>query len=879
MPLSEGDYTVEHASERQRWRHPREGDDRPGELRKAEGGVEVQEHEAGNREDSETRGSVERRLGAAMRELEAREGKEATISWKLRKAFDDLERREQRKESTEAKLREALESLKDDEDSVQLTLEAAVQLGGTEAARDKNDTREGSDVSGRHQIEVSEVDTVQKRIDVEKESSRQFGYISTKNEFDEALACYPELELRSRFESRYEEVVRYYVASESGIETCKPELVIELENREVRRMYEEANGGPPNVRIESMKDVDELIEKHSDNISVSEKLYENAETYFRIRNESGKNQHQLAAEYGLSQSKISDIRRGVETKLIKTLRMREEECTVHDWADTQSRAQTEKNSTGQSEIKEQRFSVERSAVQKIEPESIKDSFTQIRESNRIDRKSIEDAIERMVQISQNTESRVKMADLRQSGIDSVRMTAVRLIINLNTMEIEKHLKERLSVDEVRIGLISDRLYVWTPNMSPNDMLNAWRTQYFYLNNHDMAKMVDTVGTHMDLGDSRREKLRNLNELMHQMVRVETLSDAIKIDGDRSRMPGEAMHLQRDMQGIRNKDLEGIVKKVSGINGHGGINNPKFPEGHRLEALRARLIATSLSDCHIRIDASVVEYYEQNLQRLERLVNQVLREFGDFTNEPEYVEKDNVYKLRIQSPYGRALNEWGVPSGDKAILNPCLPNEVTKWLATSIIAYHEDMIAQEGHVSPGQVSWNRSNTLHSGVKSEKYDSVNRISEGETRLIQSKGNDYAGSPNGAKTLLWTTIENLRKSTESEETEAARALHDTILENRNKLMDDEKNIAEKLGIDLSIRPVQVTYYPESGRVSVKWVTRTSNPEAVIRWGLVCPPNHPKKREELKKWIIAQNPEKVRRIAREVEEDGLPIHSIWRD
>jgi hypothetical protein len=95
----------------------------------------------------------------------------------------------------------------------------------------------------------------------------------------------------------------------------------------------------------------------------------------------------------------------------------------------------------------------------------------------------------------------------------------------------------------------------------------------------------------------------------------------------------------------------------------------------------------------------------------------------------------------------------------------------------------------------------------------------------------------------------------------------------------MDDEKWLANKLGIEVSIRPVQVSHYKGSGRVSIKWEAKTANSDMAIRWGLICPSNHPKKKEALMKWIMEQDPERVKKIIDKVKQDGLEIHPTWSD
>jgi hypothetical protein len=146
-----------------------------------------------------------------------------------------------------------------------------------------------------------------------------------------------------------------------------------------------------------------------------------------------------------------------------------------------------------------------------------------------------------------------------------------------------------------------------------------------------------------------------------------------------------------------------------------------------------------------------------------------------------------------------------------------------------------------------------------------------------MIMIEGKRYSGDFEGEKVLLWSKTEKLRKSNDSETSEIAQKIYDTVLENHNQLIDDERFLASKLGIDVSIRPVEVTHYKGSGRVSVKWEAKTANSDMAIRWGLICPPNHPEKKEALMKWIKEQNPDRVKKIKGEMEQDGFEIHRDW--
>ena len=514
---------------------------------------------------------------------------------------------------------------------------------------------------------------------------------------------------------------------------------------------------------------------------------------------------------------------------------------------------------------------EESRIQEIQKD-LMDEFSEIiRESESVDTEAVVDAIEKLIRNISDMESRLKVADLNQSGMESEQLEKIQEILEKEKESIRESLTEKLEEDN-RVGTVDERLYIWTPDKNPNDMINGWRTQYFYMDKEVLTELINETISSLKLDDTEK-----FNHLIQQIT-TESKYKQFNINGNQSRMTGESLNFIRDATGMETENLEDKVHKVTGANGHGGIENPKFPEGQELEKLRARLMATAVSDCYVRPDG-ILDYYEENRERIERFKRETLQGFGDFTKEPKFMEQHGYYRLKVSSPYGRALNEWGIPSGDRTILNYGLPTETDKWSVESKRAYMQDLISEEGHIANGKIRWNRSNALHAGKKTDGYQLEPRVSQSETRLIKIKGQSYPGDYDGEHTLRWTDLKELRKDKDSEISKQANALYRTIKENRNRLIDDEGKFAGSLGLKVKIDPEEVVYYENSGRVSVKWEARTVGTKSMIRWALVCPPNHPEKEVALKMWLSKRKSEDVRRVVEDLERDGIEINSDWRD
>jgi hypothetical protein len=511
-----------------------------------------------------------------------------------------------------------------------------------------------------------------------------------------------------------------------------------------------------------------------------------------------------------------------------------------------------------------------SRIQEIPKDVVDESFKTIRESESLDAEAVADAIEELIRNTSDMENRLKVADLSQSRMESEQLVKIEEILEKEKESIRESLAEKLE-ENTRVGVVDEKLYIWTPDKNPNDMINGWRTQYFYMDKEVLTELIDETSSNLELDDTEK-----FNSLIQQIT-SESKYKQFNIDCNQPRITGESLNFVRDVMSMEMKDLEDKVHKVTGANGHGGIRNPKFPEGQELEKLRARLMATAVSDCYVRPDG-MLDYYEENLERIERFKKETLHGFGDFDKEPKFVKKHGYYRLKVSSPYGRALNEWGIPTGDRTILNYGLPSETDSWSVESRRAYMQDLISEEGHIAKGKIRWTRSNALHAGKKDVAYQFEPRISRSEIGLIKRKSQSYSGDYYGEHTLRWTELKKLRNDEDPKIATQADALYKTIRENRNRLIDDECKLAERVGLKAKVDPEEVVYYENSGRVSVKWEARTVGTESMIRWALMCPPNHPEKEVVLKKWLSKRKSEDVRKVVEELEREGMEIDSDWR-
>jgi hypothetical protein len=94
----------------------------------------------------------------------------------------------------------------------------------------------------------------------------------------------------------------------------------------------------------------------------------------------------------------------------------------------------------------------------------------------------------------------------------------------------------------------------------------------------------------------------------------------------------------------------------------------------------------------------------------------------------------------------------------------------------------------------------------------------------------------------------------------------------------MDDEEKMANRLGIHLEVNPEEVAVY-RSCRISVKWEATTNDTKSMIRWALICSPNHPEKEVALNRWLAKHNDEEVQQVISELQNEGFNVSKNWRE
>ena len=236
-----------------------------------------------------------------------------------------------------------------------------------------------------------------------------------------------------------------------------------------------------------------------------------------------------------------------------------------------------------------------------------------------------------------------------------------------------------------------------------------------------------------------------------------------------------------------------------------------------------------------------------------------------------VRRQGDYAFYIASPMLGALKHWGIPEGDRTILNYGLPEEFQSWSINARCGYMKEMLAQEGHVDTnGAIRWSRSHALSDGNKGPQMGFKSKISQNTLHFLRysREMHKHRGIVN-EQSISMGHIDLLRES-KCGLSSIANELFNVIWNYRNRLIDDETKIVRSIGIRISLKPAQISYYKRSDRVSVKWHARIKGNKSKIKSALIIRPNFDAKEAVLDEWLAKQNTDVVNQIRKKLKSDG---------
>lgn len=428
----------------------------------------------------------------------------------------------------------------------------------------------------------------------------------------------------------------------------------------------------------------------------------------------------------------------------------------------------------------------------------------------------------------------------------------------NKSYIERILSEKLISSKMhftlRIGLINTVLFLWYRKTCPDDWLNLFARETFYFRTHAYKKqLIDKSRKHLELKSDRSlsRLVSQITDFSYKIPKLVAISDLLR---NHPRMQGETLHFLLD---AANQDLNNIRRQISHIGkGHlnrGRILKPKFP---LIEPLRTKLLASMICDGHLN-KRRCLHYTEKDPDRL-RIIKCYIKELGD-VEFSELQHSNGCTRLNLPAIIGRLLERWGMPVGDRAILNLGLPHTILEANHEIKRIYLQELIPEESSfiTRDNCFRWSRTAVLDAGPKSEKYSFVSKIGQKHLAIISKFGSQTQrsfGNNQSRKVirLIWGHLRTIADSEMKGFAHDAKVLQKVVLANPPKLMRDEVALCKSLGIEISNNPVVLNLF-ETGRVSVTWHATTASTTDGIKWALQALPHDLRKRIKVEKFLAS--------------------------
>ena len=545
----------------------------------------------------------------------------------------------------------------------------------------------------------------------------------------------------------------------------------------------------------------------------------------------------------------------------------------------------------QSRLEHENNVSEEALEHRIEPEDVKEVTAKVLEQKERTIKELTGVVEDLYKRIDNPElNSVHYAELydNEKTLMNDRLREMGQEIRAHREDIETELNRRMGYDvdhyrEIRVAVTDNRLYYWHVDNSPDRWLNVLADQKFYIAKEDKLRLIDETIKHLHVRGGGETSEYYLNDMLGQLTRLDDPAiNRVQRYGSRHYLDGETMHFVADVR--QQPDEFKYVTKHMGISHRGRVENLKWPE---IREFRMKTYAIIDSDGTLSPKGQL-RYFEKNDAR-RNLVVEIFQEFGDFKVK-EYREakgKSEVVRIELPMVFGTMMKSWGIPEGDKAIHNKGLHESVINESLHIKVHYPREMVPEDGSISGNRISVTRHNVLHAGKKEEMY----RNKFGIEPLVNQDHIDLVrehGDPQRAHLhykegevirLYRSKIDEIAEEGNDRVSHAAKDLLRIISENKNRLLSDEvEHILEPLGIEIRHDAYYVQYFSKSQRLALSSTADTKTKDAAIRWVLIAPPNHPIKMDTAIE-LIKSDKIRCRKIAKQIELDGLSVHPIWEE
>jgi len=574
------------------------------------------------------------------------------------------------------------------------------------------------------------------------------------------------------------------------------------------------------------------------------------------------------AEQSGNQESSEKSSEGKHETSIEYIQQNLEESEIHhDSGEAQGSDGAESKEKGQKHVDESH----------AEAQDNRETIQQLKDVNESAVDEVVSVIEELAAATPQENSRIHRIDVR-SELSEEEVDALEHYVSVNSKEIEEQLSQNAQPElneheSIHVGMVDGKLYIRRLDEDPIRLENAYADLYYYFRDREsFEKYMNDAGESMGLeGASQREIREHMRELAEQLI-VEPLNDSC-INSRTMRIRGDFVDLMNDVSGKTLQDIESSISKLTGFNGQGGIENPRFPHGDKLETAVARMAATIMSDCTIEPNG-VIKYGEADRHRIERVI-ETAQQFGDIAPKPTYIDDGGHYITHLPFVIGKLMIHREIPSGDRTIQNPRLIPSVRNGSEEVKRAYVEDFVTQDGCIGQKSVIWRRANVLDAGGKAEKYNFESKIGVKEKDFIKEYGRKERGNAESSS-LSWGKLGELEIQSSDSISTTATKIKEIIYNNPNKLIIDEVDVVQEMGINVDVKPSEIKHYPKSDRVSVVWQAHTTGLKESIKLGIVIRPNDVVKEQKVREMIL-KNPTLAKESIHEFESKEVDFDRWW--
>jgi len=464
-------------------------------------------------------------------------------------------------------------------------------------------------------------------------------------------------------------------------------------------------------------------------------------------------------------------------------------------------------------------------------------------------------------------------ELESTGVHQVdfsRFPRYLESVKASCEKIERLVNDQIEFPEnsgkyLKVATLGDRLYLRVRDSSRSNWLNAHAHHHFHFRTYEAKRGIVESGRHSLAIENNNQLSKLIRQMSDYTGRINPKTgENSDLKRNLPYLNGESLHFLLDSVGMTLKDIKHQISKVSGTGQVSGcIANPKFPEVDHLRAIMGAIMNSDGS-----ISDGGASYYERDRRRLER-VEHHFRKFGD-VDIWRSNDATRATQLRFPKVMADVFRFWGFLQGDKSIDNRGLPKEIRLGSFEVCRNYTEQLFPEDGNFAKNTASWSRTIELADNQREVK-EFLLKYGRRKVTRVQGDQRNYV-----TRSLSWGRIDQMMKDSRTNYSSGARVLYDKVLGNPCCLIEDEKQVVERLGVGIVLRPAQVKHSLKSDRVSVEWTARIASAKDMIRLALLAPPDHPRKLDSVVRWM-AGRPRKVAQIMDDLKHEGLAARPEW--